>query len=64
MSVDYEKLGIIEVEKLLIPAIIKYLQENGGEASRREIKDALIANDDDIARFSQITKRSKKTGSE
>ena len=28
MSVVYEKLGIIDVEKLLIPQIIKYLQEN------------------------------------
>lgn len=64
MSINWEKLGQIEIEKILIEAILKYLQENGGEASRREIKDAIIANDDDIAVFSQITKTSKNTGTE
>ena len=62
MATNLENLSINEIEKILIPSIIKYLQENGGEASRREIKDALIANDDDIAKFSQVSKVSKKTG--
>jgi restriction system protein len=46
----------------LIKPILKVLQEAGGQLERSEIKERIIDLDDQIAEFSEIVKRSKKTG--
>lgn len=46
----------------LIKPILKVLQEAGGQLERSEIKERIADLDDQIAEFSEIVKKSKKTG--
>ena len=46
----------------LIKPILKVLQEAGGQLARSEIKERIADLDDQIAEFSEIVKKSKKTG--
>lgn len=46
----------------LIKPILKVLQEVGGQLERSEIKERIADLDDQIAEFSEIVKKSKKTG--
>ena len=46
----------------LIKPILKVLQEAGGQLERFEIKERIADLDDQIAEFSEIVKKSKKTG--
>ena len=46
----------------LIKPILKVLQEAGGQLERSEIKERIADLDDQIAEFSEIFKKSKKTG--
>lgn len=46
----------------LIKPILKVLQEAGGQLERSEIKERITDLDDQIAEFSEIVKKSKKTG--
>lgn len=46
----------------LIKPILKVLQEAGGKLERSEIKERIADLDDQIAEFSEIVKKSKKTG--
>ena len=46
----------------LIKPILKVLQEAGGQLERSEIKERIADLDDLIAEFSEIVKKSKKTG--
>lgn len=46
----------------LIKPILKVLQEAGGQLERSEIKERIANLDDQIAEFSEIVKKSKKTG--
>lgn len=47
---------------ILIKPILKVLQEAGGQLERSEIKERIADLDDQIAEFSEIVKKSKKTG--
>ena len=46
----------------LIKPILKVLQESGGQLERSEIRDRIADLDDQIAEYSELEKRSKKTG--
>ena len=46
----------------LIKPILKVLQEAGGQLERSEIKERIADLDDQIAEFSELEKKSKKTG--
>ena len=46
----------------LIKPILKALQEAGGQLERSEIKERIADMDDQIAEYSEIEKKSKKTG--
>lgn len=46
----------------LIKPIVKVLQEAGGQLERSEIKERIADLDDQIAEFSELEKKSKKTG--
>lgn len=46
----------------LIKPILKVLQEAGGQLERSEVKERIADLDDQIAEFSEIVKKSKKTG--
>ena len=46
----------------LIKPILKVLQEAGGQLERSKIKERIADLDDQIAEFSEIVKKSKKTG--
>lgn len=46
----------------LIKPILKVLQDAGGQLERSEIKERIVDLDDQIAEFSEIVKKSKKTG--
>ena len=46
----------------LIKPILKVLQEAGGQLERSEIKERIADLDDQIAEFTEIVKKSKKTG--
>ena len=46
----------------LIKPILKVLQEAGGQLERSEIKERIADLDDQIAEFSEIVKKAKKTG--
>lgn len=46
----------------LIKPILKVMQEAGGQLERSEIKERIADLDDQIAEFSEIVKKSKKTG--
>lgn len=45
----------------LIKPILKVLQESGGQLERSEIRDRIADLDDQIAEYSELEKRSKKT---
>lgn len=46
----------------LIKPILKVLQESGGQLERSEIRERIADLDDQIAEYSELEKRSKKTG--
>lgn len=46
----------------LIKPILKVLQEAGGRLERSEIKERIADMDDQIAEYSELEKKSKKTG--
>lgn len=45
----------------LIKPILKVLQEAGGQLERSEIKERIADMDDQIAEYSELEKKSKKT---
>ncbi len=46
----------------LIKPILKVLQEAGGQLERSEIKERIADMDDQIANYSELEKKSQKTG--
>ncbi len=46
----------------LVKPILKVLQEAGGQLERSEIKERIADMDDQIAEYSELEKKSKKTG--
>lgn len=59
---DFSSLSNKQRESFFIRYIIKYLQEFGGQAERSAIRERLLDENEDVAKFAEITRASKKTG--
>lgn len=60
----FDKMSHEERIKYLIVPIIQALQNAGGQLTRSELQEKIIAADDDIAEYASKVKKSKKTGNE
>lgn len=61
---DYSTASWAKCETVLAKFILKYLQDCGGQAERSVIREALLDEDEDIAKFAEFVKIAKKTGAE
>ena len=53
MKRTFENMSIEEKEKYLAPLCLEFLQNNGGTATRNEIREALCQMDDDVAEYAK-----------
>ena len=60
----FDNLSHDERVNYLIKPILKVLQDAGGQLKRSEIKEKLMEEDEDIAEYASMKKKSKKTGNE
>lgn len=58
----FSDLKTMEKEANLTKLVLKVLQEFGGQATRSDIRDKILNNDEEIAEYESIVKTSKKTG--
>ena len=61
---DYSTASWAKCETVFARFILKYLQDCGGQAERSVIREALLDEDEDIAKFAEFVKIAKKTGAE
>lgn len=59
---SFSDLKTMEKEAALTKLVLKVLQEFGGQATRSDIRDKILNNDEEIAEYETIVKTSKKTG--
>ena len=59
---SFSDLKTMEKEAKLTKLVLKVLQEFGGQATRSDIRDKILNNDEEIAEYESIVKTSKKTG--
>lgn len=59
---SFSDLKTMEKEAKLTKLVMKVLQEFGGQATRSDIRDKILNNDEEIAEYESIVKTSKKTG--
>lgn len=61
---DFSSLSNKQRETFFIKYIIDYLQKYGGQAERSAIREKLLDENEEVARFAEIVRSSKKTGVE
>lgn len=59
---DFSSLTNKQRESYFAKYIIKFLQEYGGQAERSAIREKLLDENEDVAKFAEIVRVSKKTG--
>ena len=59
---DFENLTHMQRESFFARYIIEYLQKCGGQAERSVIREQLLDENEDVAKYAEVVRISKKTG--